>query len=794
MPIKMRIYKIAHLWAFAVNHLLSKRRFFGGGLLFLTGVMYAQTPVLLKDINSLTDPIRPGTTLSSDPRFLVNHKGTLFFTAKENSTTVGLWKSNGTAKETIKVTDLPYSAYGLTSAGNLLYFAADQSDFGYELWKSDGSASGTVRVKDIYPGSMGSMPESFTNVNGVLYFVASDLVHGSELWKSDGTEAGTVLVKDILLGNGGSNPQGLTNVNGVLYFVADDGSNGYELWKTDGTEAGTTLIKDIYVGSSSSAAQNLTNVNGTLYFVADNGTHGYELWRSNGTAAGTTLVKDIWSGNQSSMPQFLTELNGFVYFSANNGTNGYELWKSDGTAAGTVLVADMQAGNLGSNPYYLSNIRGTLYFSAVNGVTGREFWKSDGTGAGTLMVKKIALGGGASASNPLFFTDGKGVVYFSANDGEKGQELWKSDGKEAGTAALKELRVGSTSSGISNMMSVADTVYFTADDGKIGGEIWKLVPCAVVKLVTVDTTICHKGPFSLPKMVTNSADFVSMVWRQGSVTGTIVDNPENALLTSPVTDFYVTAQMTSGCTSTAKVTVRTIPFPESVGSLYLLLEGPYQKGIGQMTTSLNQKGLLPGQTPINALGVATPARQPYYGAPWNYSGTETMSPYAANATDWILVSLRTSPNDPATTVFKAAAVLQKNGLSVVTGCPDKLKNYTNYYVAVEHRNHVGIVSGTPALFIYDHFFYDFTIHQSYIPPGISSIGQKRFDNRYMMYAGDLQKTKLGEVNANDVIIWQQQNGQFARYLPSDANLDGEVNALDQMLWMVNNGLFTGIRF
>jgi hypothetical protein len=76
-----------------------------------------------------------------------------------------------------------------------------------------------------------------------------------------------------------------------------------------------------------------------------------------------------------------------------------------------------------------------------------------------------------------------------------------------------------------------------------------------------------------------------------------------------------------------------------------------------------------------------------------------------------------------------------------------------------------------------------------------AIGQKFAENRYMMYAGDFQKVAAGnEVNANDISVWQRENGFFARYLPSDANMDGEVNALDKILWALNNGLFSGVRF
>jgi ELWxxDGT repeat protein len=143
----------------------------------------AQFPLLLKDINTLADPasLLTTTTLGSDPRFLTNHNGTLFFTAKQNGTTTGLWKSTGKVAGTVKIIDLSGTAYGLTSAGNLLYFVADQPNFGFELWKSDGTGAGTLRVKDIYEGSTGSMPSGLTNVNGILYFVANHPTYGSEL-------------------------------------------------------------------------------------------------------------------------------------------------------------------------------------------------------------------------------------------------------------------------------------------------------------------------------------------------------------------------------------------------------------------------------------------------------------------------------------------------------------------------------------------------------------------------------------------------------------------------------------
>ncbi len=70
-------------------------------------------------------------------------------------------------------------------------------------------------------------------------------------------------------------------------------------------------------------------------------------------------------------------------------------------------------------------------------------------------------------------------------------------------------------------------------------------------------------------------------------------------------------------------------------NLKVLLEGAYRANTGQTTTTLNQRGLLPGQTPVDSSSTATLAGQPNKGGPWNYNGSESVSNYQANVLDWI---------------------------------------------------------------------------------------------------------------------------------------------------------------
>jgi hypothetical protein len=216
-----------------------------------------------------------------------------------------------------------------------------------------------------------------------------------------------------------------------------------------------------------------------------------------------------------------------------------------------------------------------------------------------------------------------------------------------------------------------------------------------------------------------------------------------------------------------------------------------------MNTALNQQGLLPGQSPIVVLSPsnATPAGQPFKSAPWYYGGTETVgSAYSSDVVDWVLVSVRTNPTDTTTKVFETAALLKKNGtVTLVSACPS-LNPTLTYYVAVEHRNHLGAISHVPLTISSNQITYDFTQQQSYIPSNVPSSGQIKVGSVYCLMGGDGNKAVVSEINATDNSIWRTHNGTFARYRTTDYNLDGEINALDDSIWRRNNGKFTVISY
>ena len=228
----------------------------------------------------------------------------------------------------------------------------------------------------------------------------------------------------------------------------------------------------------------------------------------------------------------------------------------------------------------------------------------------------------------------------------------------------------------------------------------------------------------------------------------------------------------------------------------VLLEGAYKISTAKMSTSLNQRGLLPGQTPIGQFAIPTPKGQPYKGAPWNYAGTEgdTITTYPSTVVDWVLVSLRSSPSN-TTPVWRYAGWLHQDGsITFPKSCIQIPLG--SYYIVVEHRNHLGVMSPTAVSIVNNIIQYDFTLLDSYITTNPPSFGSKLLNNgKWAMYSGDGMKTTSTtnfDINFNDAQMWKIESGIFDQYRRGDFNLDADVNFNDQVLWKANNGKYSGV--
>jgi PKD repeat protein len=217
--------------------------------------------------------------------------------------------------------------------------------------------------------------------------------------------------------------------------------------------------------------------------------------------------------------------------------------------------------------------------------------------------------------------------------------------------------------------------------------------------------------------------------------------------------------------------------------LKAFLEGPFE-GI-EMNTNLKN---------LNILTLSNP----YIAVPWNHTGTEGVLSFSnPDVVDWVLVDFRDAVSAstalPATSVATYAALLLKNGtiISPYGGMPLYLNAdiSNNLYIAIFHRNHLGILSANPVTLSGGIYSYDFTTGsgQAYGSNSQKNIGS----GKYGMYAGDFNAD--GTINTNDKTNpWTLSAGKKG-YLQSDGDFDGQSDNKDKNdYWIINSGKSTQV--
>ena len=227
-----------------------------------------------------------------------------------------------------------------------------------------------------------------------------------------------------------------------------------------------------------------------------------------------------------------------------------------------------------------------------------------------------------------------------------------------------------------------------------------------------------------------------------------------------------------------------------------------------MRTTLNDLQMLPGQAYDNGgTIIQTPAGQPYNTAPWFYDGQEGMffdaggtagnAGYPAEVVDWVLVSLRNTAGAGYQKICEKAALLLSDGtIRMVEGfdCCDLDMN-GSYYLVVEHRNHLPVMSHEPVQVAGAILTYDFTRQQSYVEAGSAMAGQKEYGGYFFMYGGNGNQYTTSfsdtDINADDKTTWELNNG-LTGYRKGDYNMNGDTNSNDEILWQRNNGRGTSV--
>jgi len=448
--------------------------------------------------------------------------GILYFAGTDATGNSALWRSDGTAAGTYKVSDDTSGVDGtsiVATSSRIFYSAADASG-GLELWTSDGTTAGTHRVADINPGSHGSDPQNLAVTSAGVFFTADDGGHGRQLWFAEGGGSGVHLVSDLGAGASGAvfsemtafgsdvifnatiiagpnlgnnvvrasansaevlatNLQsiGFVSYGGRLLFSAAASNSIFPLWVTDGTAAGTKqlgagtgLVTTTLLGAPGNIGS-LTSSDG-VYFFGYTGSPGFgvNLWRTDGTDAGTVQYATLpMYFVASDMAQF----QGKIFLAAGrfSGASGEELWESDGTRSGTTQFADLNPGTADSSPNSFSVIGGRLYFQATT-QAGPNPWVSDGTVEGTFALTSLqgAVKTGDGLLNSLTAIGNR--VVFAANDGAHGNEPWVSDGTAVGTFLLRDINADPKAAGPGTMFALNSVALFPVDDGIHGMELW----------------------------------------------------------------------------------------------------------------------------------------------------------------------------------------------------------------------------------------------------------------------------------------------------------------------------------
>ena len=247
---------------------------------------------------------------------------------------------------------------------------------------------------------------------------------------------------------------------------------------------------------------------------------------------------------------------------------------------------------------------------------------------------------------------------------------------------------------------------------------------------------------------------------------------------------------------TATVYITVYEFPCITLTLKVLLEGPLSTTTGLMGTVLNQRGLLPGQTPIGQFATPTPVGHPYRGAPWNLTDTtgQNFRNYPTNAVDWVVVSLRANNTSSANILRVPALLLNDGTVSFLNTCFSLPSG--SYFVVVEHRNHMGVMSPSAVAVVNGVLAFDFTTGNSLTSISVNdppAFGQKTVGSKFAMHAGDGKKntqTTNFDINFNDSQLWKLESGVFDQYRYGDFNMNADVNFQDQVLWKNNNGRYS----
>jgi len=241
-----------------------------------------------------------------------------------------------------------------------------------------------------------------------------------------------------------------------------------------------------------------------------------------------------------------------------------------------------------------------------------------------------------------------------------------------------------------------------------------------------------------------------------------------------------------------------------------MLDGPYDESTSLMRDELRSRGLLPILEPYTALG------QQFRGG----GGGETIDPAILlnegedAIVDWVVVEIR-DKNDPGRCIASRCALIQRDGdivdldgLNPVVVCVGP----GQYHVAVRHRNHMAIMTGSPVEFLSGQFGLVYAELVDLSSPEVrayrNSESRKALNGVMLLWSGDVNFDGLvkytGIGNDRDLVL-QAIGGTVATnvvdstYAQTDVNLNsqvkytGQANDRDEILQTIGGSVATNFR-
>lgn len=437
---------------------------------FAIGISLGLLSALEADVTSVFVDEVSLPTIGSITGGLTAH-GDAYFFGSDDEDTAGLWRTDGSALGSVRVTDQEVADFKV-AAPPYLYYWVDK-----ELWCTNGVPS----RESLLDESFGTAPKFedvrlFGGLDGSLFWL--DNIDGGWDLRRLTHSGGNVIIKHLPRGGAPSFAGAMTQdgASRLVFYAPDEASASTALWITDGTEAGTVIL-DTEVHKDQ---EPLLAPNQSIYYLKRIDGHN-RLYRSRGTPGSGGPVPSAEDEDFTNPDAFLIEPSA-LYFQAEDTPHGTELWRVPHLQdASATRVVDLNEGNNSSSPEPLAVFQSAVWTMArVDGKT--RLWQ--------VPLEASAEGGPTLVDLPEDVEDhyfhqaiaSETTVYLASGPSASSREYWltRSDGTTRGDSETFEdtwlNQRDAIEDGYPHLYPSAEGALFPSFKVSVGTEIHRLGP------------------------------------------------------------------------------------------------------------------------------------------------------------------------------------------------------------------------------------------------------------------------------------------------------------------------------